>query len=103
MSNIFPKAINCSGHAVSERITKRQQLVIKERQRRGGLIGGRVTWAAALTAMGAGQAFRRRGQDRERRGMDGDRIQSLSGRDGGLRRARSVEAGEVNQRVCGFW
>lgn len=65
-----------------------------------------MTRAAALTAVGAGQAFGRRRQDRDGRGggIDGDRREG--NREGGGRgdrlRARGVEAGEVDQCVCGL-
>lgn len=61
--------------------------------------------AAALTALGAGQAFGRGRQDGYGggRGVGGDRVRRLGERDGQLRGARGVEAGEVDQRVCGVW
>jgi len=54
--------------------------------------------------VGAGWAFGRRRQDRDgrSRGIGGDETRGPEGRGGGLRGTRSVEAGEIDQRVCGL-
>lgn len=49
--------------------TQRQKLIIKEGQRGGGLVKRRMARAAALTAVGACEVFRRRRQDRDGEGQ----------------------------------
>lgn len=102
-----PKMSDCSFNSVSPDGgygTQTQQLIVEEGQCSGGLVQGRANRAAALAAVGAGQAFGRRRQDGDggRREIGGDGIQGLEGRGGGLRGTRSVQACEVDQRVRGL-
>lgn len=62
-----------------------------------------MTWAAALAAMGVGQAFGRGRQhwDGEDQGIGGDEIRGVDLRGGGLRGARRVKSCEVDQCICG--
>lgn len=61
-----------------------------------------MTWAAALTAVGVSQALGRRRQHRYNRSLKtgGDRVEGVRQRGSRLRRARSVKASEVDQRIC---
>lgn len=64
-----------------------------------------MTRAAALAAIGAGQAFRRRRKDRdgESQGIGRDSIRGLRGRGSRLRGARRVKSSEVDQCICSLW